>query len=124
MHDPIEEDYYQNNENILGNEKPTTPIINPFDYSAGDRVISWQASVDPDTGETVDTYLLYWYDKPPSTYYLYEDLFQEINNQLYYSIAADITNGKLTNGAHYFTITAYHDYRESDHSNIIEFIIP
>ena len=124
VHEPVEEDFYNDNSNILGNEKPTTPQIKSFDYASGNRILSWTQSTDPDTGSPASSYRIYYYTEPPVTFYLEKDIAIELENTLEFDITIWLENGDLSSGTQYFTVTAYHDNRESEHSNILEFTIP
>ncbi|MDH5717144.1 MAG: hypothetical protein OEZ22_05860 [Spirochaetia bacterium] len=122
LSDPISEDYYKDNANIAGGEKPLTPELS---YNTENISIQWTESIDPDTNLPVSTYFVYCYYKLlPEAYYLDEDIVyiwdkNESKNREF-SFEDYIENYYEGAGVYYFTVTAFDGERESFHSNIVQ----
>ena len=116
---PIEEDYYSNKENILGGEKPSTPVLN---YDTGTLKLSWTQSIDPDTGNSVSRYIIYRYFNtfPEDPYHPRHKYFFIDDG----SLEASFTSPISVKGEHIFGITASDGNRESALSNLITISVP
>ncbi|RME90887.1 MAG: hypothetical protein D6767_06130 [Candidatus Hydrogenedentota bacterium] len=133
----MSENFYESNQYILGGEPPTAPVLNPIDYPAGERILKFTPSVDPDSdppNQIVNLYYLYhYYQSVPSD-------FQDSS----YRIDSTSTPGEynfqfcddtgcqdkfiFSSGKHIFMMTAFDGDpkkggRESAPSNFIDFTI-
>ena len=135
MHDPVDEDYFNDIDRIKGREKPVpAPVIDDITatYDAADNIyiieidFTSTQTEDPDTGtnEYLRYYLYYSYDDPAdfndeSEYYdktrflgyVDESDFETAEKKVL--VIAGVLNRRV-----YFWITAKDDGRESDHSNV------
>ena len=107
----IPPDYYQDKSKILGGEKPTTPFL---EWISSNK-LQWTKSIDPDTGEEVKSYFLYYYyNEYPSEDILYNKEFVLVETP-----SRNVTISGFSPGIHYFTVTGFDGGRESFHSNIV-----
>jgi hypothetical protein len=66
LSDPLPENYYDGTIKIAGGSAPSVPQVT---YTASGVSFSFTASVDPETGAEVPTYLVYAYAGLTDTYY-------------------------------------------------------
>ena len=121
LQSPVDESFYQASENIVGGEKPTTPILEPLDYPT-QKVLKWSASTDPDSSPAnseVTQYNIYYYlNTLPTGLARYANEYYWISSeQNQFSIEGYI----FPSGTNYIGVTAFDGGRESEISNIISF---
>lgn len=106
MGEPVSEDFYSGTDKIAGGSAPTVPIIT---FTAPERKFEFTASIDPDTGQEVATYFVYFYETPPKVYYnasFIEMLIPSTSERKFYVSAA--YRGPLT-----LVVTGFDGFRES-----------
>lgn len=111
MGEPVSEDFYSGTDKIAGGNAPTVPVIT---FTASERKIEFTASIDPDTGQEVTTYFVYFYEKAPKVYYnaaFIEMLIPSTSERRFYVSMA--YHGPLT-----LVVTGFDGYRESAVTNL------
>ncbi|GAB4422544.1 MAG: hypothetical protein OHK0011_01610 [Turneriella sp.] len=116
--EPLPQDYYSGTDKIAGGQAPSVPVVT---YTPASRRFDFTASIDPETGNEVGNYIVYYYTGVPSKYY----------EQRY--IGAIIPAGSARTfffsdsaGTYTVIVTGYDGFRESavTDANRITFTLP
>jgi hypothetical protein len=106
LSEPLSQDHYAGTGKIGGGNPPSVPVVT---FTAAQLRFDFSASIDPESGSEVGTYLIYAYDGDPSTYYQPRDVVRTITppavRSFYYT--------GLQTGVRTAIVTGYDGYRES-----------
>ncbi len=106
LSEPLPQDYYSGTAKIGGGNPPSVPVVT---FTAAQLRFDFSASIDPESGGEVGTYLIYTYDGEPSTYYAPRDIVLTITppaaRTFYYT--------GLQSGVRTAVVTGFDGYRES-----------
>lgn len=106
MNAPLPEDYYAGTGKIAGGNPPSTPALT-FTKSA--LRFDFTAAIDPESGAEVSTYLIYFYNGVPQSYYQVRDIDTRMDSPA----TRSFTLNTPTDGTHTVVVTGFDGYRES-----------
>jgi len=139
MHEPVDEDYYNDISKVKGGEKPTPPVI--LSMTIESHVITLQfatdtgATYDPDTGSNENLYYLVYISAENPANFTDPKLYYDVRYYVGYVAETDFEPGvdpkvvtiKISSSYHgtvFLWMTSHDGGRESDHTDVLEGLIP
>lgn len=139
LHEPVDEEYFNDISKVKGGQKPTPPVN--LSMTIDNHIITLQfktdtgATYDPDTGSNENLYYLVYISATDPANFTDPKLYYDIRYYVGYVAETDYEPGvdpkavtiQVSSSYHgpvYVWMTSHDGGRESDHSEVVNDIIP